>query len=92
MYSFLWNVKYVCTQLFSKAEHECPNCHKTFVPNAPQAQEVSKGGERYSLLRGEDYLDDDAVAYVESRTSEEQVGLEGAGDIEENKGKGPIKL
>jgi hypothetical protein len=62
------------------------------VSNAPQVQEVHKGGERYSLLRGEDYLDDDAVAYVESRTSEEQVGLEGAGEIDENKGKGAIKL
>jgi hypothetical protein len=85
-------VKYVCTQLFSKTEHQCPNCHNKFITSAPQIQEVGKGGERYSLLRGEDYLDEDAVAYVDSRTSEEQVGPEGAGDIEENKGKGAIKL
>jgi hypothetical protein len=93
MYSFLMNLKYVSAQLFSKTEHECPNCHNKYVVRAqPQVKEVSKGGERYSLLRGEDYLDEDAVAYVDGRTSEEQVGPEGAGDLEEGKGKGQIKL
>jgi hypothetical protein len=89
----LWNIKYVCAQLFSKTQHECPNCHNKFIPRAqPQVEEVSKGGERYSLLRGEDYLDEDAVAYVDGRISEEQVGPKGAGDLEEGKGKGNMEL
>ena len=92
IYSFLLNAKYVCTRLFSRSEHECPNCHNKFLARAPPVQEVSKGGEHYSLLRGEDYLDEDAVAYVDGRTSEEQVGAEGAGDLEANKGKGSVKL
>jgi hypothetical protein len=44
------------------------------------------------LLRGEDYLDEDAVAYVDARTSEEQVGVDGGADVEEDKGKGTTKL
>ncbi|KAH4073965.1 hypothetical protein HBI56_049720 [Parastagonospora nodorum] len=92
IYAFLWNVKFVCSALLDKTEHECPNCRSRFVAGAPEVQETSKGGERYSLLRGEEYLDEDAVAYVDARVSEEQVGAKGAADIEEDKGKGAIKL
>lgn len=59
-------------------------------------QEVSRGGEHYSLLRGEEYLDADAdaVAYRDARDSEEQVGMQGGADVEveEDKGKGAIKI
>jgi hypothetical protein len=44
------------------------------------------------LLRGEDYLDEDAVAYVDARASEDQVGVTAAAGMEEDKGKGAIKL
>ena len=44
------------------------------------------------MLRGEDYLDEDAIAYNEARDSEEQqVGVTGKADVED-KGKGAIKL
>lgn len=78
--------------LFDRTEHECPNCHSKFLAETTQVQETSKGGECYSLLRGEDYLDVDAVAYNDARTSEEQVGVTAAADMEEVKGKGAIKL
>lgn len=77
----------------STAEHECPNCRSKFTQSsAAQVQETSNGGERYSLLRGEEYLDGDAIEYDAARASEEtSVGVEGDADIEE-KGKGTIKL
>lgn len=92
IYAFLWNAKYVCTVLCDRAEHECPNCRSKFLAATPEVQETRNGGERYSLLRGEDYLDEDAVAYNDARTSEEQVGVTGAADTEEVQGKGAIKL
>jgi len=74
------------------SEHECPNCRSKFsLGAANQVQEVNKGGERYSLLRGEEYLDEDAVAYTEARDSEEQVGVEAEGN-NETKGKGLINI
>jgi hypothetical protein len=68
--------------LFNRTEHECPNCRSKFLVATPEVQETIKSGERYSLLRGEDYLDEDAVAYNDARTSEEQVGVTGAADEE----------
>jgi hypothetical protein len=55
---------------------------------------VSSAGDqqRYSLLRGEDYLDEDATAYNDGRTSEDQIGVDAVGDVEEAKGAGSIKL
>jgi len=82
----------VCGALFDKTEHECPNCRSRFIAEVPEAQQTSKGCERYSLLRGEDYLDEDAVAYVDARASEDQVGVTAAADMEEDKGRGAIKL
>lgn len=66
--------------------HECPNCHNNFIVGAPQVQQVSKGPEGYSLLRGETYLDDDAVPYMDARESEEQIRPESE-DKAEGKGK-----
>ncbi|KAF2828232.1 hypothetical protein CC86DRAFT_381174 [Ophiobolus disseminans] len=91
IYVFLCNVTFLWSWIFSKAEHECPNCRSKFTVGPPQVQEVSKGGERYSLLRGDDYLDEDTVAYEDARTSEEQVGVQGDVDVEA-KGKGTIKI
>jgi hypothetical protein len=54
-------------------------------------QQVTNVAERYSLLRGEDYLDEDAAAYVDARTSEDQIGVKG-GTVAEDKGKGSIKI
>jgi hypothetical protein len=68
MYAFGRNIGYVCTALFNKTEHKCPNCHSRFTVESHQVQENSKRGEGYSLLRGEEYLDEDAVAYVDART------------------------
>jgi hypothetical protein len=90
-YIFVCNAQFLYTWLMSKREHECPNCHSKFTVAAPQVQQTSKGGEGYSLLRGEDYLDEDAVAYNDGRTSEEQVGTQSAPDVED-KGKGTIKI
>ena len=78
--------------------HECPNCHNNFtVGGAPKVQETSKSGERYSLLRGEDYLDADAdaEAYIDAsaRPSEETMRPEGdETDDVESKGKVIIEV
>ncbi|CAN9109433.1 unnamed protein product [Alternaria alternata] len=75
--------------------HECPNCHNNFTVGAQQIKETSKGGERYTLLRGEDYLDTDADAepYIDAsaRPSEEQLRPEC--DVkDEGKGKSIIDV
>jgi hypothetical protein len=94
IYLVVCNARFVwawMSGLVSRTEHECPNCRSKFPAARPQVQEVSEGPERYSLLRGENYLDDDAAAYTEARDSEEQVGLEGGADVED-KGQGAIKI
>jgi hypothetical protein len=88
----LCNLAYVSNKLFGRAGHECPNCHSKINTETIKVAKNGKESEGYSLLRGEDYLDEDAVAYTEARASEEQVGVQGAADIEEVKGKGTIKL
>lgn len=91
MYIFLCNARFIWSWLFSQTEHECPNCRSRFVTSAPEVQQVTNVAERYSLLRGEDYLDEDTVAYVDARTSEDQIGVRGGTDAED-KGKGSIKI
>jgi hypothetical protein len=73
--------------LLAPVVHECPNCHHNLTAGAPQVKETSKAGERYSLLRGEDYLDADAEPYIDesARPSEEQLRPENDG--KEDKGK-----
>jgi hypothetical protein len=75
--------------------HECPNCHNNFTVGAPQVKETSKSGERYSLLRGEEYLDADADAeqYIgeSARSSEEQLRPE-CDNKDEGKGKSIIDV
>jgi nitrate/TMAO reductase-like tetraheme cytochrome c subunit len=75
--------------------HECPNCHNCFAVGAPQTKEKSKSGERYSLLRGEDYLDTDADAehYIDAsgRPSEEQLRPKDD-DKDEGRGKSIIDV
>ena len=44
------------------------------------------------MLRGEEYLDEDAVAYREARDSEDQVGMRAGEEEVEDKGKGAIKI
>lgn len=78
--------------LFESVEHECPNCHSKFPKDTRQVYDNSKGEARYSLLRGEDYLDEDAVAYVDAGTSEEQVGVTSAANVKDDKGKETTKL
>ncbi|KAH7406770.1 hypothetical protein DE146DRAFT_404508 [Phaeosphaeria sp. MPI-PUGE-AT-0046c] len=95
IYIFMRSVPYmnIFKTLFRKTEHECPNCQTRFVADSPQTSETSKESERYSLLRGEQYLDEDAVPYVDSRPSEECLHVrDGPEDVEEGKGKGAIKL
>lgn len=75
----------------STTEHECPNCHSKYTTPPPKLPETMQRGEGYSLLRGEDYLDGDAVPYVEARNSEEEIGVESNADVED-KGKGSIKI
>ncbi|KAH7066990.1 hypothetical protein BKA63DRAFT_424906 [Paraphoma chrysanthemicola] len=91
MYIFLCNANFLWSWLFSQTEHECPNCRSRFVASATEVQQVTSGPERYSLLRGEDYLDEDAVAYADVRNSEDQVGSKGSTDAAD-KGKGSIKI
>ncbi|KAI0616414.1 hypothetical protein TUN199_11595 [Pyrenophora tritici-repentis] len=88
-YIFLYKFRAMWAVLFAPTMHECPNCHNEFIVGKPQIKETSQGGERYSLLRGEEYLDADADAelYVEgaARPSEESVRPEG--ENKEGKGK-----
>ena len=72
----------------SPTMHECPNCHNEFMVGNSDVKETSKGGERYSLLRGEEYLDADAELYVagSARPSEESKREE-VEEREEGKGK-----
>jgi len=44
---------------YLNAPSECPHCHGTL---GKAAVKETKSGERYSLLRGEVYLDEDAEA------------------------------
>jgi hypothetical protein len=96
MYISAMDAKFLWTWIFQAAEHECPNCHRPYTASAPEVKETSNAGERYSLLRGEDYLDGDAIAYNDARDEENLVGLESA-EAEQstdtgNKGKGPINI
>lgn len=98
-YIFLRSVPYlnIVKALSRKAEHQCPNCQTRFVadhtPASACASEATKESEGYSLLRGEQYLDEDAVPYTDSRPSEESLQVrDGPADGEEGKGKGAIKL
>ena len=64
--------------MFGAAQvHRCPNCHSSFTTTESRVQETTQGGEGYSLLRGEEYLDVDADAEhytdIHTRTSEEQI-------------------
>ncbi|CAA9961126.1 hypothetical protein PTMSG1_04510 [Pyrenophora teres f. maculata] len=89
-YIFVYKFGAMQAAFFAPKTHECPNCHNEFVVGKPPIQETSQGGERYSLLRGEEYLDADADAelYVEgaARPSGESVRPEGE-NKEEGKGK-----
>lgn len=71
--------------------HQCPNCHSTFTTNESRVRETTQGGEGYSLLRGEEYLDVDADAehYTDAsvRASEEQIRPERESN---EKGKRPM--
>jgi hypothetical protein len=96
VYAVIWSATYVVPGIFSwitrKTEHECPNCRSKFIVEPPRVQQTTNDGANYSLLRGEDYLDEDATAYTDGRTSEEQIGVDAVADVEETKGAGPIKL
>ncbi|CAO2652638.1 Nn.00g009210.m01.CDS01 [Neocucurbitaria sp. VM-36] len=85
-YFFIYNAQSVWLALSSSEMHECPNCRNNFIVGAPQVQQTSNGPEGYSLLRGEAYLDEDAVPYAEARASGEQISPES-----ENKGEGKGK-
>jgi hypothetical protein len=96
MYAFLLTTKYAFPEavrnVFRKTEHECPNCRSKFTVEPLRAQQIIKGGAVYSSLRGEDYLDENITAYANERTSEEQVGVKGATDVEEGNSQGAIKI
>jgi hypothetical protein len=85
---------FITQWLFKQKEHQCPNCHSKFVPAAPQTQQpTAKGGEGYSLLRGEEYLDGDACEYTDLRTSEDQLHVAGGiEEVETGKGKGAMEI
>lgn len=76
VYLAIANFRGLCEFFRSFSLHDCPRCHGKIVYNGPDMM-VRKSGEGYSLLRGEDYLDDDAVEYgvvagpSEARPSEE---------------------
>jgi hypothetical protein len=96
MYISTMDARLLWSWIFKATEHKCPNCHRSFTAIAPEVQQTSNAGERYSLLRGEDYLDGDALVYNDARDEENLVGLESAGADQpadtENKGKGPINI
>ncbi|KNG46058.1 hypothetical protein DDE82_001907 [Stemphylium lycopersici] len=76
-YIFGCNARTLWASRSSVQVHECPNCHNSFAVGAQPAKETTKGGDRYSLLRGEDYLynDADEGCYIDAsaRSSEEQM-------------------
>ncbi|KAH7389962.1 hypothetical protein BKA66DRAFT_510955 [Pyrenochaeta sp. MPI-SDFR-AT-0127] len=86
-YFFIYNAQSVWLAMSSSTMHQCPSCHNNFIASAPQTQQTSKGPEGYSLLRGEVYLDEDAVPYADARASEEQMRPEG-----DNKGKAVLDV
>jgi hypothetical protein len=84
----------------SSAPRHCPNC-QTSLPGSPVTTQVNREtatkDEGYSLLRGEDYLDEDAVAYRDARESadllrERSSEETAAGDVEAEAGKGKAKV
>ncbi|KAL1800638.1 hypothetical protein ACET3X_000980 [Alternaria dauci] len=94
-YFFALKARSMLSSFAAPEVHECPNCHNNFTVGAQQTRETNKGGERYSLLRGEDYLDTDADAepYIDAsaRPSEEQLRPEC--DVkDEGKGKAMIDV
>lgn len=83
--------------LFSTTQvHRCPNCHSSFTASESRVQETTQGGEGYSLLRGEEYLDVDADAEhytdVQGRTSEEQIRPESESQSKEKSKKPMIEV
>ncbi|RMZ68538.1 hypothetical protein GMOD_00008249 [Pyrenophora seminiperda CCB06] len=95
-YIFALKFRAMWAVLWSPTMHECPNCHNEYmvgVGGKTQVKETCVGGERYSLLRGEEYLDADADAevYVEgesARASMEEGVVEGQGEGEKGEGEG----
>ncbi|KAG9191879.1 hypothetical protein G6011_10613 [Alternaria panax] len=87
---FAYKARSMWSSFAAPRVHECPNCHNNFIVGAQREKETGKGGERYSLLRGEDYLDTDADAehYIgaSARPSEEHLRPE-CDDKDEGKGK-----
>jgi hypothetical protein len=83
--------------LKSKSTVRCANCKATVHSGVPQEVRQASKAEGYSLLRGEDYLDEDAVQYKDARDSEDLLrsraseDTEGAEDVEVP-GKGKIAL
>ena len=72
---------------------QCSNCQATINAGVPQEVRQASKGEGYSLLHGEDYLDEDAVAYKDTRESADLLNAERAGANEgETVGKGKITL
>ncbi|KAI4692767.1 uncharacterized protein J4E88_001135 [Alternaria novae-zelandiae] len=65
-----------------------------FALRTPTIKETNKGGARYSLLRGEDYLDADADAerYIDESTRPSEEQLRPEGDDKEDKGKSSIDV
>jgi hypothetical protein len=88
--------------LFSRfsAPRHCPNCQASLPGSTATTQvhrETATKDEGYSLLRGEDYLDEDAVAYRDARESEDLLRERSseetaAGDVEAEAGKGKAKV
>lgn len=83
--------------LFSKstsAGTQCPNCHGTIRPGI--SQQVRQAVSGYSLLRGEDYLDEDAVQYKDARDSEDLLRSRESADVQpdehDSHDKGKIAL
>ncbi|KAH7392390.1 hypothetical protein DE146DRAFT_758112 [Phaeosphaeria sp. MPI-PUGE-AT-0046c] len=85
MYAFGRNIGIVCAAIFKKTERMCPHCHGRITVASPQRQETSKQGERYSLLRGEDYHDEDededAVACVDASAKDNQAGVQSTASV-----------
>jgi hypothetical protein len=88
-YIFAHNARAIFSSFADPQVHECPNCHNNFtIGGAPKVQETTAtSGERYSLLRGEDYLDADAdaEAYNDASTRPSAETMRPDGDEGENK-------
>ncbi|KAF1844419.1 uncharacterized protein K460DRAFT_397520 [Cucurbitaria berberidis CBS 394.84] len=90
-YCFVYNARSAWVAFSNRKTHECPNCHQNFVSGPPQVRQTAQDPSEYSLLRGETYLDENAVPYSNARSSDDQIRPE-SDEKGESKGKAALDV